>query len=77
MLTLLTWALAALSLAGTWLNIKKNPTGFAIWMFTNIQWAAYDLSIHEYAQGFLFTVYAILAVYGYLEWRTVAGSAGA
>lgn len=63
-----TWALAALSIIGTVLNIKKNRASFVIWMVTNSCWAIYDFSIGAYAQGAVFLVYFYLAVWGVIEW---------
>lgn len=69
MITQLTWILAALSLIGVWLNIKKNSACFGIWLVTNASWTIYDFSINAYAQSALFFVYTVLAVYGLYEWR--------
>ena len=69
MITELTWVLAALSLIGVWLNIKKKSECFAIWLITNASWTIYDFSIKAYAQSALFLIYTILAVYGLYEWR--------
>lgn len=69
MITELTWILAALSLAGVWLNIKKKSTCFMIWCVTNASWTIYDFSINAYAQSALFFVYTVLAIYGLYEWK--------
>lgn len=62
------WAITALSIVGVILNIKKNKNCFLIWTFTNTAWMAYDFKIGAYAQSALFAVYAVLAVYGMIEW---------
>ncbi len=62
------WAITALSIVGVILNIKKHKSCFIIWLFTNLSWMVYDFIIGAYAQSALFAVYAILAVYGLLEW---------
>ena len=69
MIAELTWLLAALSLAGVWLNIKKNSSCFIIWLITNASWTIYDFSIGAYAQSALFFIYTILAIYGLYEWK--------
>lgn len=69
MIAELTWLLAALSLVGVWLNIKKKSTCFIIWLATNASWTIYDFSIGAYAQSVLFFIYTILAVYGLYEWK--------
>lgn len=66
--TALSWLFAALSLTGTWLNIKKRRVCFIIWACTNGFWTVYDMSIGAYAQAVLFAVYFGLAIYGLREW---------
>jgi len=68
MLTLFTWALAALSLFGVVLNIQKRPACFYVWAVTNFGWVAIDLSAGIYAQAALFAIYTGLAVYGAWSW---------
>lgn len=63
------WVVTAASIYGTVLNIRKCRRCFAIWLVTNVLWAAYDLSVGAYAQGALQSVYAGLAVWGLMEWR--------
>ena len=64
-----TWALTALSIIGTVMNIRKDRRCFVIWLFTNGAWAAYDLSIGAIAQAALFFVYFCLAIWGIVEWK--------
>jgi len=64
-----TWALAVVSLIGTYLNIKKQKTCFVIWGFTNALWVLYDASMGAYAQAALMLSYFVLAVHGFYEWR--------
>ena len=65
----ITWTIAIFALYGTFLNIKKNSKCFVIWTATNGFWAVYDINKEMYAQGALFTVYFILAIYGLYEWK--------
>ncbi len=65
----MTWLVAGASLFATWLNIRKVRLCFAIWLVTNLTWAAYDFTHHLPAQGVLMTVYAGLAVWGWFAWR--------
>jgi len=67
-MTTLSWIFAALSVTGTWLNIKKRRVCFIIWGFTNGFWFVYDMAIGAYAQSALFAVYFILALRGLWEW---------
>jgi len=57
------------SLIGAVLNVKKKVAGFYIWVFTNSAWVIVDCYKGIYWQGALFSVYAILAIYGIREWR--------
>ena len=63
------WIIAALSIVGVILNIKKNKFCFVIWAGTNGFWTAYDYSIGAYAQAALFGVYFTLALWGLWEWE--------
>ena len=63
------WIVAAFSLLGVVLNIKKNRLCFAIWACTNFAWMVIDIHEGIYAQGMLFGVYFVLALWGLYEWR--------
>ena len=43
--------------------------GAALWFCTDIAWAAYDFAHGIPAQGALMSVYALLAAWGWCEWR--------
>lgn len=62
------WFVTALSLWGAYLNLRKNPLGFILWAIADLAWFFYDISIEEYAQGFLFLIFFFLAVWGFLTW---------
>ena len=64
-----TWLLALASLIATIANIHKRRWCFAVWICTNLSWAVYDASIHEYSQSALFACYAVLAAWGIVKWR--------
>jgi len=65
----MTWVLAALSLVGVVLNIRKQRACFALWLATNATWAVVDLHAGLPAQAALMAVYAALAVWGWFAWR--------
>jgi hypothetical protein len=65
---LMMWFLAGLSITGVILNVQKNPSGFALWMFTNACWAVIDFRKKLHAQSFLFIVYFFLALWGFFSW---------
>lgn len=67
--TLLTVFLTFGALVGVILNIKKKKACFYIWLFTNTAWAVVDFYKGIPAQGVLFSVYAVLAIWGILEWK--------
>ena len=62
------WALTFISLTGVVLNIKKIRHGFLLWMITNICWAVIDFKHGVPEQAFLFLVYFILSVWGWVSW---------
>lgn len=64
----MTWALAALSMVGVVLNIRKRRECFILWTGTNTTWAAVDFAHGLPAQGALMATYAGLAVYGWVAW---------
>ncbi len=65
----MTWILTAASIAGVILNIWQNEYCFLIWIFTNATWAIIDFKKKIPAQGVLFTLYFILAIWGFFQWR--------
>jgi hypothetical protein len=67
--TLLTVFLTFGALVGVILNIKKKKACFYVWLFTNTAWAVVDFYKGIPAQGVLFSVYAVLAIWGILEWK--------
>jgi nicotinamide riboside transporter PnuC len=69
MFTTITIILTILALLGVVLNIKKNIWCFYIWLVTNASWAVIDFHKGIPAQGVLFSIYALLAVYGIYEWK--------
>lgn len=71
-MTIITWVLTALSLAGTVLVIRRRVEGFYLWAFTNIGWVVVDIEAGLYAQAALFGAYLALSVYGVWEWRREA-----
>jgi len=66
----MTWLLTILSLIGVVLNIHKRKECFYLWALTNSGWAIYDFVIGATAQGVLFTIYFLLAIYGIIKWNT-------
>ena len=67
--TIFTTILTILAIVGVVLNIKKKVACFYIWTFTNASWAFVDFYKGIPAQGILFSVYTVLAIYGIYEWR--------
>ena len=65
-----TWAMAALSLVGVVLNIKKRRECFYVWAVTNAAWVVIDIYHGIYAQAALLAVYFVLAIWGIFEWKT-------
>lgn len=67
-----TWIVAAMSVAGAILNIRRNRLGFILWSITNASWTIYDFAIGAYAQSALFAVYFGLAIWGICAWKREA-----
>jgi len=63
------WLLAAASLVGVVLNIRRRRACFAIWIATNAAWCAIDMAAGLPAQAMLMAVYTGLAMWGYVAWR--------
>jgi nicotinamide riboside transporter PnuC len=68
-LPIFTWFLTVLAIIGVILNIQKRRVCFFIWAFTNASWAIVDFIMGIPAQGALFTVYFVLALWGIWAWR--------
>jgi nicotinamide riboside transporter PnuC len=65
---ILTWVLAAVSLVGVWLNIRKDKRCFYLWIGANTGWIFIDIKADLIAQALLFGVYTVLSVYGLYIW---------
>ena len=63
-----TWAVTAVCLLGTVLNVKKRTECFYLWTAGNIAWMAYDLRCGLYSRAVLDLVQLALAVWGAIEW---------
>ena len=60
------------SLAGKyarWLNVKGRRFCFIIWAFVCVYWAARDVSVGFYSQGFFCIISVGLNLYGYWNWK--------
>jgi uncharacterized membrane protein YiaA len=68
-IVIFTWALTAVSLFGTMLNIRLDRRCFYIWSVTNASWMMFNLLIGQYAQAFLYLVNFALSIYGAIEWQ--------
>jgi nicotinamide riboside transporter PnuC len=64
-----TWLITIAAIIGVVANIYKKPWCFGIWLGTNLAWAFIDFKAGLFAQAFLFAVYAVLAVWGLIQWR--------
>lgn len=57
------------AITGTILNIYKKRVCFLYWGITNGFWMTYNFNNGEIQQGFLFTVYFCLAIFGWCTWK--------
>jgi nicotinamide riboside transporter PnuC len=58
-----------LSCLGNVFIIYKKKIGFVIWTFGNITWIFVDYKIGLYSQIIMMVFYAILNVWGWVEWN--------
>ena len=63
------WILAFISIIGVILNIQKKPSGFIFYTVSNIGWVIINIRYEIYAQAFLFVVFTILSIYGWISWK--------
>jgi len=63
------WTLTALSILGTWLNIKKKTSCWLVWAVANIGWVVSFAIKGMAAEATLFLVYLGLSIYGWFQWR--------
>jgi nicotinamide riboside transporter PnuC len=63
------WSVAALSLLGVVLNIRRQRACFFIWTATNAAWVVIDVYHGIWSQAALMTTYTGLAVWGIFAWK--------
>jgi len=63
------WTLAALSIVGVVLNIRRRRECFIVWCATNAAWTVVDVVHQVWAQAALQFVYFLLAIWGLIEWK--------
>jgi len=64
----MTWLLAALSITGTILNIRRRRECFLLWMITNCYWAVMGFRAALPAEGAMFICYFGLSIAGFISW---------
>jgi nicotinamide riboside transporter PnuC len=65
------WVLALVAIIGVILNIQKKPSGFIFYTISNIGWISVNFYYEIYAQMFLFSVFTVLSVYGWWNWKFI------
>ncbi len=68
-LVIFTWAITAVSLTGTVLNVRKNILCFYLWGVGNIAWLAFDLWSGLFSRAVLDAVQLAFAIWGIIAWR--------
>ena len=63
-----TWIVTLAAIVGVIAYIYKLRWCFWIWLCTNTLWMIIDFRAGLYSQAFLFAVYAVLAVWGLVQW---------
>jgi len=62
-------ATSAMSIVATWMLARKYLDQWIIWIITNLVYVIILLKSDMYVTIILYTVYTIMAVIGYLEWK--------
>lgn len=75
MLVIFTWAVTAVSLTGTILNVRKNILCFHLWAAGNIAWLAFDLWSGLFSRAVLDVVQFGFAIWGIVAWSKKRPSA--
>lgn len=65
------WILALVAIIGVVLNIQKKPSSFIFYTISNIGWVLVNLYYEIYAQMFLFSVFTVLSIYGWISWKFI------
>ena len=63
------WFVAALSLWGVWLNIRKRSECFLCWMVSSAVWTYADATHGLLPQALVQAIYFLMSAYGLLHWR--------
>lgn len=63
------WLIAAASIVGVVLNIRRMRSCFYVWAGTNAAWTAIDVYHGVWAQAALQAVYFGLAIWGIVAWK--------
>jgi nicotinamide riboside transporter PnuC len=58
-----------LSCLGNIFIIYKKKFGFIVWTLGNVVWIFVDVKIGLYSQIIMMVFYAILNIWGYIEWN--------
>ena len=64
-----TWIITAISLTGTFLNIRKNILCFYLWAVGNIAWLGFDIASGLFSRAVLDAVHLAFAIWGIFAWR--------
>ena len=65
---LIGWAMTAIALIGTYMNVHKIKTCFYFWAVSNAYWSYFNYKRKVYPQALLFAVYFCLALWGIRNW---------
>ena len=63
-----TWIIAVISIVGSFLNIKKNPVCFYLWVVCEVMYWMIDTKNQQYGRAFLDFFYVIVNIYGICSW---------
>jgi len=63
------WIFTITAVIGSVLNAFKSRWCFWIWIFSNIAWLIYDISINLFSRAVLDIIQTIICIIGIIEWR--------
>ncbi len=63
-----TWIIAIISIAGSFLNVRKNVISFYLWALTEVMCFVIDVKNAQFGRAFLDTFSFCMNIYGIISW---------
>jgi hypothetical protein len=65
----ITWIFTAGSIMGAFAVASLKKWGMVVWLFANMGWCIYNLTIWQYSQVAIFLFFIISNIYGLYRWQ--------